>query len=126
MIHPFCCQVVAAVDGKLLSIFDGKTEYRLGRKLLPKRGTPGKVPLDCCYFSWSTEREVGYIPQSPLKPMRAAVVATVIAFQGTLRLRELRNCSFQNGQRSITSAHYHLRALLPSLLAGVSEGQLGK
>ncbi|GAQ88657.1 hypothetical protein KFL_004490040 [Klebsormidium nitens] len=50
-------QVVAAIDGKLVSIFDGETEYRLGCKVLARRGTPGKVPMDCCFFSWATERE---------------------------------------------------------------------
>lgn len=45
-------KVVAAVSNpaRLVSVFDGHTEYNLGKTLLAKRGSSGWAPLDCCFF----------------------------------------------------------------------------
>lgn len=46
-------QVVAAHKGRLCSIFDGTTEYHMGKWLVAKRGTSWP-PLDACYYAHST------------------------------------------------------------------------
>ena len=50
-------KVVAAVGTKLVSIFDGTTEYHLGRIRLAPRGACGYAPLDCCSFVWPTPQQ---------------------------------------------------------------------
>eukprot|EP00892_Ulva_mutabilis_P007402 jgi/Ulvmu1/5033/UM021_0050.1 len=44
-------KVVGASDGKLLSVFDGVTEYCLGRWVRSKRGAVGWPPLDSCFYA---------------------------------------------------------------------------
>lgn len=44
-------QVVAASGGKLVSVFDGETEYHLGRWIRSKRGAIGWPPLDSCFYA---------------------------------------------------------------------------
>lgn len=53
-----CLQVVAAVQGKLLSIFDGATQYKLGQTLHAKRGGAAWAPLDACYFAFPSMQQV--------------------------------------------------------------------
>ena len=47
-------QVVAAVANKLVSVFDGTTQYHLGRWSLAKRGGSGWPPLDACFFGFES------------------------------------------------------------------------
>lgn len=54
-----CLQVVAAVQGKLWSIFDGTTQYKLGQTLHAKRGGAAWAPLDACYFAFPSMQQVG-------------------------------------------------------------------
>ena len=51
-------QVVAAVDGRLVSLFDGVTQYKLGQTLHAKRGGAAWAPLDACYFAVPTMQQV--------------------------------------------------------------------
>ena len=51
-------QVVAAVDGRLVSIYDGMTQYKLGQTLHAKRGGAAWAPLDACYFAFPTMQQV--------------------------------------------------------------------
>ncbi len=51
-------QVVAAVDGRLVSIYDGVTQYKLGQTLHTKRGGAAWAPLDACYFAFPTMQQV--------------------------------------------------------------------
>lgn len=46
--------VATAKVGKLLSIYDGETEYNIGRKLLSKRGSASWPPINCCFFCYPT------------------------------------------------------------------------
>ena len=55
-------QVVAAAHGKLLSIFDGTTHYKLGQTLHAKRGGAAWAPLDACYFAFPTLQQVTSSP----------------------------------------------------------------
>lgn len=55
-----CLQVVAAVQGKLLSIFDGTTPYKLGQTLHAKRGGAAWAPLDACYFAFPSMQQVSF------------------------------------------------------------------
>ena len=57
-------QVVAAVDGRLVSLFDGVTQYKLGQTLHAKRGGAAWAPLDACYYAFPTMQQV----HSRLKP----------------------------------------------------------
>ena len=56
-------QVVAAVQGKLLSIYDGITQYKLGQTLHAKRGGAAWAPLDACYFAFPSMQQVGFTAQ---------------------------------------------------------------
>ena len=51
-------QVVAAVQGKLLSIYDGVTQYTIGQTLQAKRGGAAWAPLDACYFAFPSMQQV--------------------------------------------------------------------
>ncbi len=51
-------QVIAAVDGRLVSIYDGATQYKLGQTLHAKRGGAAWAPLDACYFAFPTMQQV--------------------------------------------------------------------
>lgn len=51
-------QVVAAVQGRLLSIYDGTTEYNLGQTLHARRGGAAWAPLDACYFAYPSMQQV--------------------------------------------------------------------
>ena len=51
-------QVVAAVDERLVSIYDGVTQYKLGQTLHAKRGGAAWAPLDACYFAFPTMQQV--------------------------------------------------------------------
>lgn len=53
-----CWQVVAAAHGKLLSIYDGSTQYKLGQTLHAKRGGAAWAPLDACYFAFPSLQQV--------------------------------------------------------------------
>ena len=53
-------QVVAAAHGKLLSIFDGSTHYKLGQTLHAKRGGAAWAPLDACYFAFPNLQQVSF------------------------------------------------------------------
>lgn len=57
-------QVVAAVQGKLLSIYDGITEYHLGQTLHAKRGGAAWAPLDACYFAFPSMQQVSAVAHS--------------------------------------------------------------
>ena len=50
-------KVVAAVGNKLVSVFDGTTEYHLGRVRLAPRGACGYAPLGCCSFVHTTPQQ---------------------------------------------------------------------
>lgn len=50
-LHSVQQQVVGASGGKLVSIFDGETEYHLGRWIRSKRGAVGWPPLDSCFYA---------------------------------------------------------------------------
>lgn len=56
-----CLQVVAAVDGRLVSIYDGVTQYKLGQTLHAKRGAAAWAPLDACYFAFPTMQQVAEV-----------------------------------------------------------------
>ncbi|GMH39735.1 hypothetical protein BSKO_07633 [Bryopsis sp. KO-2023] len=47
-------KVVSAANGSLFSVFDGTTEYHLGRWSVAKRGAIGWPPLHACYFGYPT------------------------------------------------------------------------
>ena len=47
-------KVVAAVDGKMLSIWDGQTSYHLGKRHLAKCGASAWPPLFSCYFAFES------------------------------------------------------------------------
>lgn len=51
-------QVVAAVEGRLVSIYDGVTQYNLGQTLHAKRGGAAWAPVDACYFAYPTMQQV--------------------------------------------------------------------
>ena len=51
-------QVVAAVKGHLVSVYDGKTQYTLGQKLHARRGGAAWPPVDACYFAYLTMQQV--------------------------------------------------------------------
>ena len=51
-------QVVAAVRGKLVSVYDGVSEYKLGQTLHAKRGGAAWAPLDACYFAFPNMHQV--------------------------------------------------------------------
>lgn len=51
-------QVVAAVQGRLLSIYDGNTEYKLGQTLHARRGGASWAPLDACYYAYPSMQQV--------------------------------------------------------------------
>lgn len=55
-------QVVAAVQGRLLSIYDGSTQYKLGQTLHAKRGGAAWAPLDACYFGFPSMQQVRVTP----------------------------------------------------------------
>ena len=57
-------QVVAAVQGKLLSIYDGVTQYQVGQTLHAKRGGAAWAPLDACYFAFPSMQQVGAIARN--------------------------------------------------------------
>ena len=44
--------VATTLSGKLLSIYDGKTEYRLGRRQRARRGAASWPPITCCFFCY--------------------------------------------------------------------------
>ncbi|KAK9830392.1 hypothetical protein WJX72_011505 [[Myrmecia] bisecta] len=76
-------KVVAAIHGKLVSVFDGVTEYELARTLHAKRGGAAWAPLDACYFGFQTPQEAvaAQFPRnSRLK--KAAKVLIQIRVQG--------------------------------------------
>ena len=50
-------KLVAAVGTKLVSVFDSRTEYWLGKKTIAKRGAFGWPPLDSCFFVYKTPME---------------------------------------------------------------------
>ena len=47
-------KVVAVKKGKLVSVFDGETEYWLGDRMQSRRGGASWPPLDSCYFAYPT------------------------------------------------------------------------
>ncbi len=47
-------KVVAVKKGKLVSVFDGETEYWLGDRMQSRRGGASWPPLDSCYFVYPT------------------------------------------------------------------------
>lgn len=53
----FMYKVVAAVQGRLLSIYDGTTEYNLGQTLHARRGGAAWAPLDACYFAYPSMQQ---------------------------------------------------------------------
>lgn len=56
----FYYKVVAVVGERMLSVFDGLTEYELGRTLSSRRGVGrplGWPPLDCCFYAYSTPEQ---------------------------------------------------------------------
>lgn len=59
-------QVVAAVDGRLVSIYDSVTQYKLGQTLHAKRGGAAWAPLHACYFAFPTMQQVHRIMWSNL------------------------------------------------------------
>ncbi|KAL0043329.1 hypothetical protein WJX79_001645 [Trebouxia sp. C0005] len=50
-------KVVAAVDGRLVSIYDSVTQYKLGQTLHAKRGGAAWAPLHACYFAFPTMQQ---------------------------------------------------------------------
>lgn len=79
-------QVVAAVQGKLLSIYDGITQYKLGQTLHAKRGGAAWAPLDACYFAFPSMQQVGCTAQglnnnthTVIKLPCRAVIGSIIA-----------------------------------------------
>mmetsp|Transcript_31675 Transcript_31675/g.69228 ORF Transcript_31675/g.69228 Transcript_31675/m.69228 type:complete len:208 (+) Transcript_31675:181-804(+) len=51
-------KTVAASDlGMLVSVFDGNTQYNLGRTLTAKRGLSAWAPMDACYFVYKTKEQ---------------------------------------------------------------------
>ena len=58
---PDILQVVAAVDGRLVSIYDGVTQYKLGQTLHAKRGAAAWAPLHACYFAFPTMQQVAEV-----------------------------------------------------------------
>lgn len=50
-------KVVAASDGALLSVFDGTTEYRLGKWTLAKHGAASWPPLQACFYAYISPSE---------------------------------------------------------------------
>lgn len=57
-LNVFTCQVVAASKTGFVSIFDGQTQYQLGRWTLSKRGTSNLLwpPLTSCFYVTSDPR----------------------------------------------------------------------
>eukprot|EP00873_Tetraselmis_striata_P002830 jgi/Tetstr1/423094/TSEL_013864.t1 len=57
---PTSTQVVAVVGTRMLSVFDGMTEYELGRRLSARRGVGlplGWPPLECCFYAYTTPEQ---------------------------------------------------------------------
>ena len=46
------------MQGRLLSIYDGITEYKLGQTLHARRGGAAWAPLDACYFAYPSMQQV--------------------------------------------------------------------
>lgn len=53
-----CSQVVAVLHGGLVSVYDGRTQYKLGQSLHAKRGGAAWPPLDACYFAFPNMQQV--------------------------------------------------------------------
>jgi hypothetical protein len=52
-------QVVAAdAFDRLVSVFDGATEYHMGKAHLAKRGASQWAPMETCYFVYRTKEQV--------------------------------------------------------------------
>jgi hypothetical protein len=51
-------KLVAAYDGKLLSVWDGQTAYELGRFHRAKCGASSWPPLFSCFFAFESQEEV--------------------------------------------------------------------
>lgn len=63
MLSGVCCavpwwQVAAAVGGRILSVFDGETEYELGRWTLTKHGAASWPPVHACFYCFPTIHDV--------------------------------------------------------------------
>ncbi|GBG71349.1 hypothetical protein CBR_g8768 [Chara braunii] len=52
-----CYKMVAAVEGKLVSVFDGRMQFSLGRISFAPRGLGGWSPLDCSFFVYATKTQ---------------------------------------------------------------------
>lgn len=55
---PACQQVVAAIDGQLVSVYDGETTYRLGKWTYAKHGAASWPPLYACFYGHLTAQQV--------------------------------------------------------------------
>lgn len=55
-------QVVAAVRGELVSVFDGVTRYQVGRWSTSRRGALGWPPLDTCYYAFDSPAAATHVP----------------------------------------------------------------
>ena len=55
---PPCMQLVAAVDDKLVSVYDGSTTYSLGKWTHARNGAASRTPLYACLYAYATPHEV--------------------------------------------------------------------
>ena len=55
-------QVVAAVRGQLVSVFDGITQYHIGKWSTSCRGALGWPPLDVCYYGFDSAEKAVHAP----------------------------------------------------------------
>lgn len=73
-------KLAAAVDSKLVSVYDDDTEYWLGRKTASKRGAFGWPPLDSCFFVFKSPLEASRakFPRDSKNAHRPKVLMKVI------------------------------------------------
>jgi hypothetical protein len=102
-------QVVAASNGALLSVFDGTTEYRLGKWTLAKHGAASWPPLEACFYAYITPSEVSCV--SLQQEFRAA--ATPAADKG---LCPATTCVSQEADTGHVAWHALARACQPVAL----------
>eukprot|EP00899_Mesostigma_viride_P014882 jgi/Mesvir1/23395/Mv21090-RA.1 len=56
--HPIeCYKAVALVGTRMMSVYDGKTEYNLGETVRAARGGGGWAPIECCFFVHQTRQQ---------------------------------------------------------------------
>lgn len=66
--------MVAVQFRKLLSVFDGTTQYQIGKKLYAKQGAGSWAPLGACLYAYRTPQQV--MMQSAAQQLYCTATAT--------------------------------------------------